>query len=732
MIKTSLCRISLRHFLIDPLFYVSSILTVLFCVFRFFFVSKFFVEGVGSTDLRPFFNSIPYISIITVPLLALRARPFLLDDSLPFSSFSRHISLLISAAAAFLFPVILLFSIPVSASFFGQIDAGQLFLSFLGIVFFALSSFSLAFFSFNLCRSSPAVSILITSFLLAAVNFIHLLPLYTGTGNFLSFICRAVSFSWHFDSFSKGIFDSRNALYFLFSSFALILLSISLEYKRIARKIKKLTASLFFLILALLSFSFSRIYFRHDFSSSKQFSVSKASRDLIKNFSAPLRITYFRSKELKNLYPQVNDVSEYLTEFSSASPDVTLNIQNADAEKLKALGIQGQQIRSSTTNKTEYTTVFSAVLLQYGEKSSIIPFVLSTQNIEYDLVQRIQTMVTGKKRRAYLFCGNGRNLDSDYMYAEPWLNSRGFETVKISEDNYADIVEKLGSQDFIAVFGSEKIDSAQEALLESALEKGTRAFIMTSQFNTSIEEEWKVTKSKNNRFLSYLNSKGFALQNSLVEDISCYPLTMASGGGSDTEYVVMNYPLWLSLQPQSEAGQGVTLFWASPLDLYNGAEPLLCTTSYAWLQESAEVPPSFGSLFLTDPFRIPKSAKASGKTTARYVVGAKNGNIVFIPDQFFLSSLMTGFTSEENSIDFRNYDFFVTQTLKLQGENQLASLMEKKHTNSFIYKITEKEKFSSMKNAVLIFNFILLPALILLLGAGTACARFLRGKKHEK
>ena len=730
--KTSLYKISLRSFFIDPLFYVSSVLTILFCAFRFFFVSKFFVSGIGSTDLRPFFSSIPYISIITVPLLALRLRTFLLDDSLPFSSFSRHISILLSAATVFLIPIFLIFAVPLSVYFFGDIDAGQIFLSFLGIVFFAFSAFSLAFFSFNLCKSSPAASILITSFLLAVVNFIHLLPLYSPAGNFLSFLCRTFSFSWHFDSFSKGIFDSRNAVYFFFSTLILILLSVSLEYKRISRKINRITVFLFSLILILLSFSFSKIYFRLDFSSSKQFSVSKVSKELIKNLSDTLRITYFRSKELKNLYPQVGDVSEYLTEFSSLSSNVTLTIQNADSEKLKALGIQGQQIRSSTENKTEYTTVFSTILLQYGEKSSIIPFVLSTQNLEYDFAQRLQTLATGKERLVYLFCGNGRNLDEDYMYVEPWLNSRGFRTVKIDEKNSSEILKNLTPQDFIAVFGSEKMNFEPEELLESALEKGTKAFVMTSQFNTSIEEEWKITKSKNDSFLPYLNSKGFALQNSLVEDISCYPLTMASGEGSNTEYVVVNYPLWLSLQGQSEAKQGVTLFWASPLELYGKAEPVLFTTNYAWLQESTD--DNFGSesLFLTDPFKIPKSAKASGKTTARYVVGAKNENIVFIPDQFFLSSLMTGFISGENSIDFRNYDFFASQILKLQGENQLASLMEKSQRNTSLYKITEKDRFSSMKNLVLILNFVLLPILILCFGIFVGCTRFYRGKFYEK
>ena len=115
-----------------------------------------------------------------------------------------------------------------------------------------------------------------------------------------------------------------------------------------------------------------------------------------------------------------------------------------------------------------------------------------------------------------------------------------------------------------------------------------------------------------------------------------------------------------------------------------------------------------------------------------FVVGAKNENIVFIPDQFFLSSLMTGFISGENSIDFRNYDFFASQILKLQGENQLASLMEKSQRNTSLYKITEKDRFSSMKNLVLILNFVLLPILILCFGIFVGCTRFYTGKFYEK
>lgn len=713
-----LYKVSLRSFFIDPLFYVSSILMVLFCAFRFFFASKFFVTGIGSTDLRPLFNSVPYISIITVPLLVFRLRNFIFDDSLPLPPFSRFVSLSLSALTSSLVPLLLTFIFgSISVLLFGDVEAGQLFCGFFGIVLYELCAVSLSLFAFSLCRSATALGVLISAVFLAITTFIHLLPLYFNLNDFFAFFCRILSFSWHFDSFSKGILDSRSIFFFLVSFLIFTLLSSLSENKRIYKKVDNFTIFSTFTILVLLSVSVSRLYFRLDLSSSKQFSVSKTSGNLIQNLSSTLRITYFRSNELKNLYPQVSDVQEFLIEFSSF-PNVTLTFQNADEEKLKALGIQGQQIKSSNGNKTEYTTVFSAVLLQYDEKSSIIPFVLSTQTLEYDLSQRIQTLVTGKERNVYLVSGNGRKISESYAYVSPWLASRGFRAKEIDSSNYLEILPNLSKNDLIAVFGCKDLDEKSEEsrnfenLLEDAMERGTKAFVMASPFETSVEDEWKITKTQGNRFLDYLNSKGFAFKNALAEDISCFPLTMASGEGRQAEYVVINYPLWLSLQSQTNAKNGLTLFWASPLNLYNEAEPILLTSRYAWLQEPAEGVSANESLFLTDPFTIPKTPNAAGKQSSQFVIGAKSRDIILIPDQFFLSSLMTGFISGENSVDFRNYDFFVNQILKIQGEDELASLMEKSQPNRSLYKITDDAEFQQKKNLSVFLNFVLPVALI--------------------
>jgi hypothetical protein len=188
---------------------------------------------------------------------------------------------------------------------------------------------------------------------------------------------------------------------------------------------------------------------------------------------------------------------------------------------------------------------------------------------------------------------------------------------------------------------------------------------------------------------------------------------MQSGEGSTAEYTTVNYPLWVALQNQKEAKQGATIFWASPLALYNDAEPLLFTTNLAWLQKPAQN--ASEDLFLTNPFTLPKTASQSDSQTGQFVVAAKKGNISLVSDQFFVSSLMTGFISGESTGDFRNYDYLTKELLNLRGEEELSSLMQKSAPVTALYKITDASQFNSARKGTIILNFIILPLFIFLL-----------------
>ena len=64
------------------------------------------------------------------------------------------------------------------------------------------------------------------------------------------------------------------------------------------------------------------------------------------------------------------------------------SIENA----LSNLGIVSQQIQTTEENKTSFVQVYSSILLEYSGKYQTIPFLISTSELEYNLLTRIKSL----------------------------------------------------------------------------------------------------------------------------------------------------------------------------------------------------------------------------------------------------------------------------------------------------------------------------------------------------
>lgn len=738
----AVCRNALFLYLIDPLFYLCTAAVVLFCSFRFFFIGGFFLSGQGSSDLRPLYSSIPALSILIIPLLVLRLRTLLGDKSIPVTPLVKHAALSLSAAAAFIVPVVLLFLVPVSVSYFGVISSGQLCTSFFGIVMYSFAASSFAVFIFS-CFSSSSVSFFITAVLLALFNTVHMLPLTVAVGTKASAVIHALSFAYHFDAAGKGIFDTRDFMFYVIIIFVSGAAAIFANNKQTGKKINNLTLFLSLCMFILLGTVSSRIYVRKDFTESKQFSVSELSRTVCSQIPDVLKITYFQSQELKSLYPQTNDISEFLYEYARLNKKIAVIIKKADAQQLSALGIQGQQIRTASDTKTELTTVYSSILIEYLGKQEQIPFILSTQTLEYDLTRRIQQLVFGIVRPVILVTGNGLSAESDYQYVQPWLESRGFSVSVQSPDSFFSSSANVNvSQTELVLLGSSELTKSQSSYLDSLYKSGMNMFIASSPYKTAITGDWTVASSPNDTLIPILTSWGVSFNKSLAADISCFPMTLESGEGSAAEQTTVNYPLWISLLPQTNAPQGITLFWSSPLVLYGKSYPLLVTTKAAWnIPESA----AGAEPFMTNPFLIAKTASAAQAVPAEQILAAripsqslsesnKTGAVSVVSDQYFVSSLMSAFTAGSSAGDFRNYDFLASQLLSLRGEESLSSLMNKSLPNTQLTKITDETAFAAARKKTIIAIFYVLPIFILLCFFFVIIIRHLKNKEsavHE-
>ena len=119
-------------------------------------------------------------------------------------------------SALFFLMLILVFTLPlpITMTFLGKLDCGQVLGSYFGILFLGASYLALGLFISSLTQNQ-IVAFLITVLVLF-LSYILAAPIVTNTlPHVLVSVFQFMSFSTHFESMARGVIDSRDVIYFL-------------------------------------------------------------------------------------------------------------------------------------------------------------------------------------------------------------------------------------------------------------------------------------------------------------------------------------------------------------------------------------------------------------------------------------------------------------------------------------------------------------------------------------
>jgi ABC-type uncharacterized transport system involved in gliding motility auxiliary subunit len=161
--------------------------------------------------------------------------------------------------------------------------------------------------------------------------------------------------------------------------------------KNQARVISLLSVAIF-LFAFLIS---GRLFFRLDLTKNKAYTISEVSRNLYKEISNQVRITYFVSDKLKQAHPMPGEIADLLREYAANSRGKIRFFQKDPAkagllQAVEDLGIEPQQIQLAEQTEITVATVYSGILIEYLDRESVIPVVFSLDTLEYDLSSRIR------------------------------------------------------------------------------------------------------------------------------------------------------------------------------------------------------------------------------------------------------------------------------------------------------------------------------------------------------
>ena len=147
---------------------------------------------------------------------------------MPIESFDKILIIFIARLCLFVIQIFLILPAVFLLNLFGSIDYGQLLTCFFCLIFYGACTISICSFVESLF-SSKIPFLLVSVLILFVFNCSHLFAIYVQLPDFIQSFCKSISFAWHFDAAGKGIFDTRDFIWFTCVSFLFLFLSIYSE-----------------------------------------------------------------------------------------------------------------------------------------------------------------------------------------------------------------------------------------------------------------------------------------------------------------------------------------------------------------------------------------------------------------------------------------------------------------------------------------------------------------------
>lgn len=157
---------------------------------------------------------------------------------------------------------------------------------------------------------------------------------------------------------------------------------------------------LFIIAVILLNLVASRAFVRWDLTKSESYSLSPASKELVRTVEEPLDIKVFFSRNLPSPYSTVYQyVKDILSEYKGASKGrLTYEMYDMDDNENQTLarkyGISQVQIQEITDNEVGFKSAFMGMAFSYADQIEKLDGLTSTDGLEFKISQTIGKIIS--------------------------------------------------------------------------------------------------------------------------------------------------------------------------------------------------------------------------------------------------------------------------------------------------------------------------------------------------
>lgn len=318
-------------------------------------------------------------------------------------------------------------------------------------------------------------------------------------------------------------------------------------------------------ILVVLNVIAVKVFFRWDLTPNKIYTLSDASKSIVSKLDDKLVVkAYFTD----NLPAPYNNNRRYLQELlddyrnASGSKISYEIISPSDQEELEKeaqkYGIQPVQVQSVKNDRAEALKAYMGVVLLYGGKQEAIPFIGSTENLEYELTGVINRLIQPELKKIGILSGNGMpgvdKIGKVNQYLTKFYNVTNIDASK-NNPIPADVKTLVVFSPKAPPQQQQQMGQQQQApppvvpenlkfAIDQYIMNGGKVIFMLSKVNVASQQQFQIAQVTATGLEDLLESYGAKVNTTIITDKECAFVQVPVQQGGMQMYTQIPFPYY--------------------------------------------------------------------------------------------------------------------------------------------------------------------------------------------
>jgi gliding-associated putative ABC transporter substrate-binding component GldG len=287
------------------------------------------------------------------------------------------------------------------------------------------------------------------------------------------------------------------------------------------------TLALLLGILLVLNLLSNEFHFRLDLTEGRQYTLSKATRDILKNLEEPVTVTAYFSKDLPpHIAKTRRDFQDLLVEYAMRSGGMVqyrfVNPNEKESLESEATnnGIQPVLINVREKDQIKQQKAFLGAVVSLADRQEVLPFIQPGAAMEYDLSTAIKKLSIENKPAIGFLQGHGEATSRELQQLY-----RQLEILYTPQEVRLDSLDvPLGIKTLVVIRPADSIPAAHLARIDRFLERGGRLLLALNRVHGDLQQT--VGFAVQTGWEDWLAKRGITIDDSFVIDIRSGSVTV--------------------------------------------------------------------------------------------------------------------------------------------------------------------------------------------------------------